>query len=82
MYAAHAVGTVKHPHGSQLFEPSGDGDGDGSGEGEGDGSGDGDGDGSGEGDGPPPELQPHVLAPLWTVYTDVPSDGTVPPCHR
>ena len=74
MYAAHAVGTVKHPHGSQLFEPSGDGDGDA--------SGDGDGDASGEGDGPPPISQPHVLAPLWTVTGDVPSDGTMPPCHR
>ena len=71
LYAAHAVGTVKHPHGLQLFEPSGDG--------EGDGSGDGDGDGSGE---EQPDPKSHVLEPVWIVYTDAPSDGIKPQCHR
>ena len=79
LYAAHAVGAVKHPHGSQLFEPSGDGDGDASGDGDGDGSGDGDGDGSGEEQSGP---RSHVLDPVWIVTGDVPRDGTVPPCHR
>ena len=79
MYCDHPLGAVKHPHGSQLSEPSGDGDGDGSGEGEGDGSGDGDGDGSGE---EQPEPRSHVLEPVWTVYTDAPSDGIMPQCHR
>ena len=55
------------------------GEGDGSGDGDGDGSGDGDGDGSGE---EQPEPRSHVLEPVWTVYTDVPSEGIKPQCHR